>query len=93
VDLCVIVMIIAVMMTFKMINHDVSYVRPLWRSHMHVSFQVTTLIFLDILRGADSRVVKSLDCGATGPEFESRCRRKVLAVMELFVNIYPMSLS
>jgi len=37
---------------------------------------------------AGSRVVKSLDCGARGPGFESRCRRKCWAVMELFVNIY-----
>ena len=28
--------------------------------------------------GADSRVIKSLDCGARGPGFESRCRWKVL---------------
>ena len=33
-------------------------------------------------------MVKSLDCGARGPGFESRCRRMCWAVMELFVNVY-----
>ena len=34
--------------------------------------------FLWFSGGSDSRVVKSLDCSARGPGFESRCRRKVL---------------
>ena len=40
--------------------------------------------------GADSRVVKSLDCGARGPGFESRCRRKVLGSDGIIRKYLPL---
>ena len=42
------------------------------------------------LRGADSRVVKSLDCGARGPGFESRCRRKVVGSDWIICKYLPL---
>ena len=42
------------------------------------------------LWGADSRVVKSIDCGARGPGFESRCRRKVLGSDGIICKYLPL---
>ena len=38
---------------------------------------------------ADSRVDKSLDCGARGPGLESRCRRKVLGSDGIICKYLP----
>ena len=40
--------------------------------------------------GADSLVVKSLGCGARGPGFESRCRRKVLGSDGIICKYLPL---
>ena len=40
--------------------------------------------------GADSQVVKSLDCGARVPGFESRCRRKVLGSDGIICKYLPL---
>ena len=37
-----------------------------------------------------SRVVESLDCGARGPGFESRCRRKVLGSDGIICKYLPL---
>jgi len=51
-------------------------------SDLTTDFLSRTDILAIVEWGAGSRVVKSLGCGARGPGFESRLRRKCWAVME-----------